>query len=325
MTETIEQRPELGSFDLGPTWFWPQYEEKIAALVNDLELDTFLQYNQGAMLTERSSTVTPERMMLPEEAGMHSMRFHGGAKTLVDAFAAKLPEETVELNSRVKAIRMEPEEGVTVEIEKGDGEYEHLSASAVILALPLRIAARHIEFSPGLPKALQTEIESKPTWMAGQAKAVAVYDRPFWREEGLSGFAMSWAGPLQEIHDASPRTGAGALFGFFGMPARTRHQLGEEEVLEQVTDQLVRLFGSRAREMETILFKDWAEDEETATEADASPLRDFPEYGLSGDPGIWKEKVHFAGTEADPEFGGHLEGALGAADRAVSQVVRLVK
>ncbi|MFS0906790.1 hypothetical protein AB3N02_27595 [Priestia aryabhattai] len=58
--------------------------------------------------------------------------------------------------------------------------------------------------------------------MAGQAKAVAIYDRPFWRELGLSGFVSSWVGPLQEIHDASPDVGSGALFGFLGIPARMR-------------------------------------------------------------------------------------------------------
>jgi monoamine oxidase len=74
--------------------------------------------------------------------------------------------------------------------------------------------------------------------MAGQAKAVAIYDRPFWRGSGLSGFVSSWFGPLQEIHDASPETRSGALFGFFGMPAKARRELGEDKVLKLVIDQL---------------------------------------------------------------------------------------
>lgn len=31
--------------------------------------------------------------------------------------------------------------------------------------------------------------------------AFAIYDRPFWREAGLSGTAQSMVGPLAEIHD----------------------------------------------------------------------------------------------------------------------------
>ncbi len=38
--------------------------------------------------------------------------------------------------------------------------------------------------------------------MAGHAKVVALYERPFWREQGLSGDAISHCGTLAEIHDA---------------------------------------------------------------------------------------------------------------------------
>lgn len=47
-------RADLGSFDLGPTWFWPQYERAITTLVKELNLKTFTQYTTGAMLLERS-------------------------------------------------------------------------------------------------------------------------------------------------------------------------------------------------------------------------------------------------------------------------------
>lgn len=70
---------------------------------------------------------------------------------------------------------------------------------------------------------------NKPTWMAGHAKVVAIYERPFWRDSGLSGFVSSRVGPLQEIHDASPEAGSGALFGFLGIPVEVRQQLGKEK------------------------------------------------------------------------------------------------
>lgn len=34
----------------------------------------------------------------------------------------------------------------------------------------------------------------KRAWMSGQAKVVAIYDRPFWREPGLSGYLRSGVG-----------------------------------------------------------------------------------------------------------------------------------
>ncbi len=55
--------------------------------------------------------------------------------------------------------------------------------------------------------------------------------RPFWREKGLSGDAMSRYGPLVEVHDATdPKTGLGALFGFVGVPATGR--LGQDETIK---------------------------------------------------------------------------------------------
>ncbi|WP_343221788.1 FAD-dependent oxidoreductase [Paenibacillus tritici] len=115
--------------------------------------------------------------------------------------------------------------------------------------------------------------------MAEQAKAIAVYDEPFWRKDGLSGFASSGVGPLQEIHDASPNTGSGALFGFFRMPPDVRQQLGEKEVLEQVKEQLIRLFGPSAINVRAIIYKDWSADVNTAISEDR-PLQNFPQYDL---------------------------------------------
>ncbi|MBM7572743.1 FAD-dependent oxidoreductase [Aquibacillus albus] len=314
-------RPDLGKFDLGPTWFWPQYESTITNLVKELNLGTFVQHTKGAMLSERFQNEAPDRYVLPENSGARSIRVIGGVQSLIDAVADTIPTRIVELETRVTAIRLDEAGGITVEADLADGKRKKVSASAVILALPPRIVARHIEFSPSLPPNLITDLVSKPTWMAGQAKAVAVYDRPFWRESGLSGFVTSWVGPLQEIHDASPETGAGALFGFFGMPAKARRELGEGNVLNLVIDQLVRLFGTSAQNVKAILYKDWSRDFETAVEEDLEPLRDFPSYGQPPKAGVWEKKIIFAGTEANSQYGGHLEGALQSAEQAVSEII----
>jgi monoamine oxidase len=317
-------RPDLGRFDLGPTWFWPQYEITITNLVKELNLGTFVQYSKGAMLSERSQNAAPERYMLPENSDARSIRFVGGVQSLIEAVAHTIPTGIVKLRSRVTAIRLDDAGVITVESDLDDGTREKIPASAVILALPPRIVARHIEFSPSLPANIITDLVSKPTWMAGQAKAVAIYDNPFWRELGLSGFATSWVGPLQEIHDASPETGSGALFGFFGMPAKTRRELGEEKVLKLVVDQLVRLYGPSARNVKAVLYKDWSGDFETAVVEDLDPLRDFPNYGQPHKSGIWEKKILFAGTENSSEYGGHLEGALQSAEQAVYAIINSI-
>jgi monoamine oxidase len=51
-------------------------------------------------------------------------------------------------------------------------------------------------------------------------------DKPFWREQALSGSARSSIGPMGEIHDVSMPGGHAALFGFLGVPARVRGKAG---------------------------------------------------------------------------------------------------
>lgn len=316
----VVNRPDLGKFDLGPTWFWPQYEPVIAQLVKELGLRTFEQYTEGAILLERSQQEPAQRRLLPEEAVERSFRLVGGVQSLIDAVTDTLPRGMVELNTRVTAIRTDEDGAITLEADVADGKKENICAQAVILAVPPRIVARQIVFSPALPSRLMTSLVDTPTWMAGQAKVVAVYDRPFWRENGLSGQVTSWVGPLQEIHDASPETGSGALFGFFGIPATTRRQLGEEHLLKLVIGQLTRLFGPTAENPVSLLYKDWSSDRETAVDDDSRPLSSYPNYGPLIGENTWEKRIIFASTETSSEQGGHLEGALRAAERAVATI-----
>ena len=314
-------RPELGHFDLGSTWFWPQQESTISNLVKELNVRVFEQYTEGAMLSERVRGTPPERFVLKGNPYVGSYRIKGGVEALVNAIEATIPPESIELDTKVTEIRMEKDNTITVVADLGDGKTKTVSAGTVILAVPPRIVARHITFYPALPSHLMTDLISKPTWMAGQAKVVAIYDDPFWRELGLSGFATSWVGPLQEIHDASPEEGSGALFGFYGVPARTRQELGKDQLLKMANDQLVRLFGDSAQYPSAMLYKDWAIDSDTAAPEDSDPLREFPMYGQPSVTGLWVNKITFAGTESDPYFGGHLEGALRSAERAVNGII----
>ena len=55
--------PGVG-LDLGPTWFWPG-QEHIRALLAQLGLSTFPQYQEGAALFEADQTGPPQRF-LPE-------------------------------------------------------------------------------------------------------------------------------------------------------------------------------------------------------------------------------------------------------------------
>lgn len=325
LSTSVPNQENLGRFDLGPTWFWPQYEPKIAEFVNKLGLETFVQQNDGDLLVERFQRKPPERCLMQENVHERGVRITGGMKSLIDAVAKTIPSSIIELETRVSKIFLDQAGEITVEVKKAEGERKQVTAAHVIMALPPRLVASHIEFSPPLPAELMADITEKPTWMGSQAKAVAVYERPFWRESGLSGLVLSSAGPLQEIYDASPIDGAGALFGFFGITSEVRQEMGQEKIVELVTNQLVKLFGRDAENPLAILYKDWSNDAETAVLEDSSPFKNYASYGQPPISGLWKEKLIFSGTETNAQFSGHLEGALHSAETAVAQIISLRK
>jgi len=325
LSTSISNQSERVAFDLGPSWFWPKYEKSIDHVAQELNVETFDQYAKGDVLLERVRNEPPQRLMLPENPDLGAKRFSGGVQSLTDALAETIPPNVIELNTRVTAIRLDEAEEITIEAESDDGSREEFIAGGVILALPPRIVASHIEFTPSLSPSLITELVEKPTWMAGQAKVIVTYEEPFWRKAGLSGFVSSMVGPLQEIHDASAETGGYALFGFLGLPAEMRQNLGKDQLKELTIGQLVRLFGPEAENVKDILYKDWAEESETAVEEDLLPLRSFPEYDNPHITGVWEDKIAFAGTETSTQYGGHLEGAIQSAERAVLEIMGLHK
>lgn len=294
-----------GAFDLGPAWFWPG-QPRIFDLTAELGLTAFEQYAEGDLVFEDPTGLAQRGRGFASMQGAY--RLEHGLGALTDALAQTIPEARLRLSEPVLALA-KTEEGATATLGSG----ERIRAQRIVVALPPRVAAE-IAFSPLPPEPVRAAMTAVPTWMAGQAKAIAVYPRPFWREAGFSGDAMSQRGPMVEIHDASqPRNGPYALFGFIGAPPEARQDV--ETLKRSVIAQLVRLFGAEAAEPEALLIKDWASDPYTATELDREPMRHHPRYGMPRAlSAVWDGALLFSGTEVAPEFGGFIEGALEAAD-----------
>lgn len=295
------------SIDLGPSWFWPG-QPRMAALTQRFGLTVFEQYARGALSYE------DERGQIFRDRGWASMqgslRIEGGMAALIDSLVQALPTETVLLGQKIAQLVRE-EVWIKAFDEKGA---EIAQAQKVVLALPPRVASQLV-FNPTLPPATLDAMRSISTWMAGHAKFVAIYDKPFWREESLSGDAMSRHGPMMEIHDASdPRATQGALFGFLGVPPHLRD--GQRQAVENACiAQLVRIFGPQAQSPRIYVLQDWAFKPETATQADHTPPAGHPQYGLPPAlADIWDGKLLLSSTESAPQFGGFLEGALEAAE-----------
>jgi monoamine oxidase len=322
----LEARGRLGGrilsvaedgFDLGPAWFWPDMQPVMAALVEELGLTSFAQYSDGDVLIERSAQEPVQRF-----AGFGQMassfRIAGGTAALVSALAAALPQERIRLGIQVTQAELR-DEGVALRTRDADGREDLLVAERVVFALPPRLLESSVRFTPA--PATRTLWRATPTWMAPHAKFLAVYERPFWREQGLSGTAQSAVGPMVEIHDASAITGRAALFGFVGVPAAARHQIGEA-LKGYCLRQLVRLFGPGAGDPVATYFKDWATDPLTATADDRDGSAGHPAAGGAPwfDP-AWAGRAVMAGSETASEHPGYLEGALLAAKAAMRDII----
>lgn len=291
------------AFDLGPAWFW-SIQPRMVTLCERLQLPVFEQHSEGDLLFEDAERRVHRGAGYASMEG--SMRIEGGALALINGLAQELPPERVRTGSPVAEVASNGRITLT------DGS--QWQAETIVLAVPPRIAAE-LHFEPALEPEQRRLLNGIPTWMAGHAKFVAVYEEPFWRREGLSGDAMSRSGPLMELHDASPQSGRpGALFGFYGVPAHIRAD-HRDELIQASVAQLGRLFGGQAeRPVETFL-RDWALEPEIATQADHQPPEHHPLYGLPQElNGLWEGRLLFAASEMAPRNGGFMEGALEQAE-----------
>jgi monoamine oxidase len=309
--------PEHQGFftDLGPSWYWPMINPKVKALIQTLGLKGYPQFETGLGRFQARDGHTETIDGYPMDPS--GWRLNGGMISLVKGLCARIPKDVIRLNHPVCEIER-LDNGVRVTVGRLDKETKcRLTASQIILALPPRLAAGSILFTPDLPHNLTQAMLRASTWMAGHAKFFALYDKADWRRIGLSGQGFSLCGPLGEIHDASSEANKPyGLTGFVGIPALRRKN--REGMIQGILTQLPLLYGQEAGQPVRIYYQDWAKEEFTATEYDQRAAHNHPEFQPpSGKTSIWDGTVHFAGTETADHLGGYLEGALSSAQRAV--------
>ncbi|MDE2463061.1 MAG: FAD-dependent oxidoreductase [Alphaproteobacteria bacterium] len=318
---TVDENGQLSAdgFDLGPSWYWPAMQPGIGRLVDELGLPAFVQHSAGDVVFERMSREPSQRYRSVVE-GPPAMRLAGGSGALVRALIRAMPGARVFLNTRLREMALDGDE-VKLTVTRGDGSEAVLTATQVIAAVPPRLLEASVKFTPVLDTLTVQRWRATPTWMAPHAKFFAVYDRPFWRDAGLSGTAQSMVGPMPEIHDATTASGQAALFGFVGIPADQRASLGEEELRRVCLGQLVRIYGAEARTPRATLLKDWAADPLTATLTDRIDMGHVAPDSTPWVTGVWQRNLVLGGSETSPVEPGYLAGAVEAARLAVARVL----
>ena len=191
-------------------------------------------------------------------------------------------------------------------------------ANQVIVAIP-PVLANRIDFKPNLPVSRDALAARMP--MGSAAKCIAVYDRPFWREEGFSGEAVTNEGPLSVVFDNGSYDGTvNSLLGFvMGDEARLFSSRPPAERRAAVLDSLAKMFGEKARMPVEYVEFDWSAEEWSR----GCPVANMtPGAMLSCGDALRAPigRIHWAGTETATEWTGYMEGALQSGERAAREV-----
>ncbi|HTM84590.1 MAG TPA: flavin monoamine oxidase family protein [Mycobacterium sp.] len=250
--------------------------------------------------------------MLDVKGGAQQDRFPGGTQQIALRMAEELGQR-VALGAA--AVRIERRPDGTIVVGSADGE---VAARAVIVA----IAPEHrigIEFDPPLPASY---LELARHWPQGRlSKAYAAYDRPFWRDTGCSGEALSDEGPVFITFDVSPDDGPGILLGF--TDARSFDPLPPDQRREQALAGFAALFGDAARNPIDYIDHCWG----TEQFAPGGPTAAVPP-GAWTNYGAWLRKpvdgIHWAGTETADHWTGFLDGAVRSGQRAAAEVAGIL-
>lgn len=315
--------------DVGPTWFWP-HQEHVRALVSHFALDVFVQHIDGLATFDQGPERAPQRFDASGQLG-RSYRLAGGMQSLTDALAlaARAAHTPALLHDRalVQTVQHRGDAVVLTGVHDAPDMPPFLCrAGAVVLAVPPRVVARDVRLEPALPAPLLHTLRDTTTWMGHAMKCVVAYDAPFWRTAGCSGYAVSWTGPLQEIHDASmPATShtpaAHAIMGFAAPRTAPAHdafrRAAAGERRDAVLSQLTRLFGPAARTPRDYVECDWSAEPYSSGPDDARPPAAHPAYGASAfDALLWDGRLAWAGAETSRVEGGYLDGAIASGLRA---------
>ncbi len=240
--------------------------------------------------------------------GAQERRFVGGAQQLSEKLAARLD---VTLESPVRAVEQDEDE---VRVVSGRGT---LRARRVVMAVPPALVDA-MELSPQPPPMRDQLLQRMP--MGSVIKCIAVYPRPFWRERGLSGEAVSTTGPVRLAFDDSAHDDSQhQLVGFLLGRTATEHP-DPAPRREAVLACLAELFGHEAREPTHYVDQDWTRERWSGgCYVGLMP----PGLMTTAGPVIREPwgRVHFAGTETATEHVGYLDGAIEAGERAADEVL----
>lgn len=313
-----EAHPKAAEWD-SITW-----EAWLRAQTDDDEAVRNLAFATGsAMLTKPPHAFSLlQSLLMAASSGSYSnlvdadfildKRVVGGLQRVPQALAERLGPD-VYLNQPVRTLAW-GEHGVTV---IADGLT--VRARRAILALAPVLYPR-ISFRPPLPR-LQQQMHQHLS-MGFVIKVHAVYDRPFWRDQGLSGTAFS---PYELSHEAYDNTNhgdeRGTLVGFVSdRNADDVFRVSADERRRRILESLSHYYGPEAHNPVVYYESDWGSEEWTRGAYAASfDLGGLHRYGADLRTPVGP--IRFACSDLAGVGYQHVDGAIRMGRLAARQLI----
>lgn len=230
-------------------------------------------------------------------------RIAGGSHRLAEVIADRL-RDFVYLNQPVRQIEQDAH-GATV---TGDG-FSARAKSVIVAAHPSAVA--NINFFPALN---QNRNEYNRRFVSGTGRKIhAVYPKPFWRDEGLNGWASATGLCVGATFDNTPmESELGVLMAFCETGS------GNSDDRNTILQHLALLFGANALSPLEFHDTDWAYEPFSHGCVTQLPPGVISSYGAGNrEP---SGRLHWCGAERALRWDNHIEGAIETAEAAADSV-----
>ena len=242
-------------------------------------------------------------------------RVVGGSQLIAIRLAERLGDRVV-LAAPARDIRWS-DEGVEI-----DADGVRVRAEAVIVAVPPNLTGA-IRFHPTLP-AWRLRLEGALS-QGSINKILAVYERPFWREQGLSGQGFAPDELVRELYDNSPPSAAAGVLTTFlaGENAERAGRMSPTDRRQAVLDGIAKYVGPGALQPVDFIETEWSAQEWTRGAYGTS-------FGVGGLSRFGEDlrrpigPIHWACTDIAGVGHIHMEGAIRSGERAAKTCLAAV-
>jgi monoamine oxidase len=252
----------------------------------------------------------------------HWLRVEGGVAAIANQIAEALkynPFANLLLNQSVQRIDVEPQY-VKVSTHNTTIRSKHI----IVTVPPITVNNIHFYKNGTFLHELAGAMDmNQHIPMTAGFKAMFVYDKPFWREKGLSGHIVAPNEPINVVWDASPMKGNQGCLILLTLPVNQQFNLAGmslQQRKELLTHSLMKFLGEDARHVVAYVDHFWDSDAYTMGSVGVPSLGSWTEYG----PHLRKpvQRIHWASSERALESWAQMDGAVESGERIGNEVIK---